>query len=501
MLTEDGNVPLGEWLPDLPFYNNPGLVEAKNAIPVDGNYKNFLEISTSGQTLNARPQGAFAAIDANGAAAVYAGTATDLYIKSGSSFNSVSAATYSTATNGYWRFAQFDRTVIATNYADNVQGQTVGAATAFTALATAGSAPKARQVGVINRFVMLGDTDDTANGAVPYRVEWSAIGDARNWPDPGTSTARTLQSGEQFMNSAYGAVTGIANGQFYGTVFQQRGISRFTYIGGDVVWQIQEIDRTRGLWAPQSLIQVGDISYFLSADGWYMTNGQVVTPIGNAKVDKWFYSNFDQSYRERLTSGLDYLNKCIYWAFPTSLATLGSPNRILVYNIPENRWSWGDEAVQLLFQSYTQGYTLDQLDTLFSSIDDMTVSLDSPLWSGGVPTIQGFSGGQLGDFNGDALTSTFETGEIDGNPFGRLFVRGVRPLVTGTPSSISVALSARDTQDNASRSFGMAVSRTSRTGVCDFRTQGRFLSAQLQIAGGFDRALGLAFDAEQGDQV
>lgn len=499
MLREDGAITFGEWLPDLPYLSNPGLVEAQNVIPVDGHYKDFLELLVSDDTLNARPQGAFAAIDDNGDPEIYVGTATQLFEKTGASYNSLSSTTFNTATNGYWRFCQFDNLVIATNYADSIRARTAGSASTMGALAA--DAPRARQIGVINRFVVVGDTEDTANGAVPYRVEWSGIDDPDNWPTPGSSTARAVQSGEQFLNSGYGAVTGIANGQFYGLIFQQRAISRFTYVGGDVVWQVQEIDTTRGCWAPQSLIQVGGLTYFLAVDGFYVTNGQTVTPIGNRKVDKWFYGDFDQTYRERVTAGFDYINKCIFWSYTTPNATDGSPDRILIYNIVENRWSWGDEAVQLLFQSYTQGYTLEQLDSLYTSIDDIPITLDSSLWQGGVPAIQAFSGNRLGSFGGDALVARLDTAELNINPFGRVFVRGVRPLVTGDPTNVTVAISARDSQDNASRSFGTATQRTTRTGVCDFRTSGRFISARTEITGGFDRVIGLGFDAEEGDLV
>ena len=144
---------------------------------------------------------------------------------------------------------------------------------------------------------------------------------------------------------------------------------------------------------------------------------------------------------------------------------------------------------------------MDSMDTLYPSLDDIGVSLDSSVWQGGVPTIMGFADQQLGVFTGSSLDATFETGEQDQNPFGRVFIRGVRPLLTGNPSGVSVALAVRDTQDNASRTFGPPTARTARTGVCDFRQQGRFISARLSVVGGFDRVMGLGFDAELGDQV
>lgn len=499
MNKEDARIPFGEWLPDAPYLDNPGLVEAKNVIPVDGYYKDFLEISGYDDTLNARPQGAFAAVDSSGDPEIYIGTATQLFEKTGASYNSLSSTTFSTATDGYWRFTQFDNRIIATNYVDSIRSRTIGSASTMGALSA--DAPKARHIGVIGRFVVVGDTSDTTNGAVPYRVEWCGIDDPTNWPDPGTSTARSVQSGEQFLNSAYGDVTGISNGQFYGLVFQQRGISRFTYVGGDVVFQVQEVDNTRGCWAPQSLIQIGGISYFLASDGFYATNGQTVTPIGGGKVDKWFLAAFDQSYRERMTAAYDQINKCILWSFPTALATSGSPDRVIIYNIAENRFSWAEEAIQLLFNSYTTSTTLDSVDSIYTSIDDVDISMDSPLWQGGVPIVQGFDGNRIGTLTGSALVARLETSEFDAAPFGYVFVRGARPLVTGNPSGLTVALSVRTAQDNAGRSFGTATSRTTRTGICDFRKQGRFISAQVDITGGFDRAMGLQIDMEQGDGV
>jgi hypothetical protein len=496
MNVEDGRVLFGEWFPDRPFFENPGLVEAKNAIPVDDYYKDFLELSVSNATLAATPNSAFAAVDSAGDVEIYAGTQTQLYEDLGGTWTVRSAATYTGAANGYWSWTQFDNYVIATDYVDRPQYKDIGTATAF---ATVTAAPFARQIGKINRFVLLGDVTD-GSAATPYRVQWSSIDDPLDWPTPGTSTALARQAGQQDLDSAYGAVTGISNGQFYGLVFQERAITRFQYIGGNSVFQVDTYERSRGLWAPRSLIQVGNVSYFFSVDGFYMTDGQSVVPIGDGKVDKWFLSFFDQGYIEKMTCGVDWSNKCVYWSFPSSSGN-GTPDYIIIYNFARNRWAWAEDSAQLIFPSYSQGYTLDQLDTLFSSIDDMSLSLDSSLWQGGNPTIMGFFGSQLGRFAGSSLTAVFETGESQPNSFGYTFVRGAQPLVTGNPTSLTMAIATRDKQDNAGRTFGSAVSRHTRSGICGFRAQGKFISARMTIAGGFDRAVGFGVDFANGGQV
>lgn len=493
----------GEYLPDLPYYQNPGLVEAKNVIPIDGSYKDFLTLLTSDDALAERPQGAICTIDSAGDPEIYAGTETKLLEKSGASWTDRSPSAYITPSIGYWRFVQFDTLVIATNYSNIIQSKTIGSASNFANLALTGTAPKARQIGVINRFVVVGDTSDGTNGDVPSRIQWCAIDDPTDWPTMGTADARSKQSSEQFLDASYGAVTAITGGQFYGLVFQQRAVTRLTYVGGDTVFQVEVIDKNRGCWAPQSMIQVGSRVYFLAADGWYMTDGQTIVGIGTGRVDLTFYSNFDQSYRERLTAAVDLTSKVIFWSYPSPSATAGVPDKILMYNFVGNegmgRWAHAEETVQMVFSSLTQGYTMEQLDSLFTSLDDMTITLDSSLWSGGIPTVMAFETNTLGTFSGAELVARFETGEIEYNPGGFTYIDGVKPLVTGDPTLITVALATRDTQDNASRSFGTVTSRTTRTGICDFRTQARYVSARIDITGGFDRALGIQFEGSPGD--
>jgi hypothetical protein len=103
----------------------------------------------------------------------------------------------------------------------------------------------------------------------------------------------------------------------------------------------------------------------------------------------------------------------------------------------------------------------------------------------------------IGSFSGAAKTATSETGEVSLKNL--MWIDGLRPLVTGSPASVQVAIAVRDAQDNTSRTFGTPVSRTTRTGICDFREQGRYISAQMTVTGGFDRAIGIDVDATDGD--
>lgn len=496
MLIEDGRVMYGEWLPDQPAFENPGVIEARNVLPVDNSYTDFASVSVSGDAMAASPIGAYATINDAGDPEIYSGTTTKLYQRVGTSWTDRTTGSYTATSDDYWKFAQFENYIIATDFTDVPQRKVLGSAANFVALASTGTAPRARQVGVIGRFAVLGDIDDGT--AIPYAVQWSAIDDVTDWPTPATANALTKQSGRQILNSQHGAVTAIGQGQFWGLIFQKRGITRATYIGGDKVFQFDTFEQNRGCWAERSMIQLGGVCFFLAHDGWCATDGQSVIQLGAGKVDRWFFSRVDQLRLQKITASIDWTNKCILWNFPDSASASGVTNFVLAMNFNTKRFSYAEVSMQFLLQSFSESMTLEGLDALYSSIDDITISLDSPAWQGGTPTLMCFSGDKLGTLSGDSLDALIETGESAPNSFGYTFVRGIRPLVTGQPTAITVQVGVRANQDD-SRTYTNETARTTRTGVCDFRQNGQFLTAKMNIRGGFERAMGFGIDFELSD--
>lgn len=481
-----------EWLPDQPPLLNSGLMEALNTIPRDGTYKQYLSIDPYGATLGSRCQGAFAALDTDGSSFIYAGNNTALSVKSGGTWTELSGATYSTAANGYWRFAQYEDLVIATNYADVPQASTIGAGATFGALAT--GAPFARQIGVIGQFVVLGDLNNTAGAAVPHKIQWSAIDDPRNFPTPNSSTAIASQAGEQYMPAELGAVTGIFGGDQYGIVGQNLGISRMSYIGGNAVFQFDTIERGRGIWFPNSAVEANGRVYFIAADGFFVTNGVTVEPIGKGKVDSFFLADVDQTYRERVTGAVDIGKNCIFWSYPNNVASSGTPNRLICFNYAEHRFTHINDNAQIIFNSFSDGYTLDQLTagSAYPNLDDIGGSFDSSFWQGGLREVSAFSSdGRVASFTGDPLEAVFQTGELNPNPGGYFRMQGARPIANGLQTAVSMSLATRDEQTEEELSFGTAGPYSSRSGLYDFNNEFRYGALQMRIPDGFTSAMGI----------
>ncbi len=92
----------------------------------------------------------------------------------------------------------------------------------------------------VRDFVVIAPVSDR------YAIRWSAIGDPTDWPTAGTTDARTKQSGVQGFNNEFGQVTGIAGTDFTAYVFQERGIWKMTYVGGDIVFTFDNFETARG---------------------------------------------------------------------------------------------------------------------------------------------------------------------------------------------------------------------------------------------------------------
>jgi len=84
-------------------------------------------------------------------------------------------------------------------------------------------------------------------------------------------------------------------------------------------------------------------------------------------------------------------------------------------------------------------------------------------------------------------TATITTAAPNINPGGRAVVQGVRPITNGGTHSVRVGV-----QDDPvdAVTYSSATSVNARSGMANFRSEGRYLRAELTITGGFNTAMG-----------
>lgn len=426
-------LPFGEWLPDLPPLGNPGVVTATNVIPAATSYRPMPSLTVYSGALGARCQGAFACRDSAGNVYTFAGTATKLYVLNNSDATwtdatRTSGGAYSAPADGGWSFALFGTTVIACNGVDVPQKFTVGSSSNFSALG--GSPPTAKYVTVVRDQVVLANI-----ASYPQRVAFSDSDNAEQW-----ATGAAYLSDTQDLLGNGGWIQGIVGGE-YGTILQENSIWRMDFTGKPDIYQFTEIEKTRGCKSPGSIVNIGNQIWYLSDDGFYLFNGQGSVPVGKNKFDKFFYADtsnaVDPTYMYRVSSAIDPINSLVFWAYPTSGASGGNPNRILVYNWTAQRPSLiSGIACEIITRDLSKGYTLDTLDNINSSIDALPFSLDSRAYTGGNLLLSAFDANhKLNYFTGANLAATLDTSEAQ-------LAAPARALVTSAALAMSYGSSA-----------------------------------------------------------
>lgn len=460
-------IEFGEWLPDLPEYENPGATVANGVYPARKSYRPIGALSAvSSNALDARCLGSASMKSGDGVSITLAGNASKIYKLIGGAFTDISkSGGYSTGLEQRWRFSIFGDNIIATNNIDPMQHTSSSVADTFEDLG--GGAPVAKFVAVVRDFLMAFNIQNLGQ-----RVQWSAINNVEEW------TTGTSQAGFQDLPDG-GPITGGFGGE-YGLVFQETKITRITYVGSPIIFQFDPIELNHGCIEPNSAVQYGKYIFYLSHNGFYMCDGTQAIPIGDQKVDKTFFADLDTTYMFNMSTAIDPVNKLVIWAYPGSGNTGGLPNKLLIYNWATQKWSDADMNVNILLTFLTEDMTLESLDAIESDLDALEYSLDSSRWKGGVLGLAGFgTDNYLSDFTGNNIAATLETTEAEISPGTRTRVRFTRPIVDG---ACSIQLGHRATvQDSVTWDTAATVNARGR---CATRAYDRYFRARTNIASG-----------------
>lgn len=366
-----------------------------------------------------------------------------------------------------WQFTQFGNYVVAVQ--ENVAPQVydLASSTAFANLG--GSPPQAAYVATVGRFLVLSGLLSS-----PYRIQWSGLNATTTW------TSGTNSSDYQDLPDG-GIVRGVAGGES-GIIFQDQATRSMSYIpGSPLVFQIERITQDKGLFAPYSIIRAGELTFFHSAHGFQkVVPGSPPEPIGREKVDRDFFDDLDKTDLKLFIGASDPRSTRVFWAYKSTSGTTGLYDKIIGYDYALDRWFQISMTGEYLLGMSQPGITLENLDSLSSSIDALEATLDSFAVST-QPLISQFnSAHKLGFFSGLNLEATLETSE-QGTDGQRIFLRGFRPITDA--ATVYGSASYRETQQ-AIATDGSEVMVSTRTGRCDLRRSTRYSRYKVRIPAG-----------------
>lgn len=485
-------IKFGAWIPDIAAYGNDGATEAKNVVPTSDGFRPMLALVADTSALNLYCRGAFAAQANTLLSYNYAGTGTKLYQLVDGTWTDQSKAsgTYALSDGDNWEFIKWGEKIIGVggiNTGTAVPPQVIGmgaaAATEFADLG--GSPPQARHIAVVRDFIVMADLYESAT-LYPNRIRWSGVNDETEW-----TTSPAKQSDYQDLQGDGGFIQSVKGGQF-GLIFQERSIWRMDYIGPPHAFSVNEILPGVGTQAKNSVVQYGNSVFFLALDGFKaLVDGETLEHIGENKVDRWFFDRLDEDNVHRMVGAVDNRNKRVMWIYPGASNVDGMPNEALIFDMASGGWSRGVFDCEWIYRAYGEDYTLDGLDAVSASLDDLPYSLDSTAWVGGAISLSGFySDHKSGRFDGSALDAVLETKEDRLSGVARTDIERVRPEVDEVGTAVTVTPGHRDEQSESVTWGG--VSTAERDGNHCMRVDARYHRFRVNVTGGFERALGVS---------
>ena len=419
-------VNLGEWTPDMPSTTgteSTGLSDALNVYPNNVGYSPFptpVDISLSAtEDLTSVYAG-----KENALVEVFAGSNSKLWKTSSTGrtvvINDVSKSGGYNSSLEAFSFEQFGKRVLACKDNNPIQQWTIGTSSKFDDLT---QAPTAKCMAIVRDFVVAGNIDA---GDKPNLIKWSDLNNEENWT-PGPQS----QADSQYLADG-GAIQNITGGEI-GVIFMENAVYRMSYVGSPLFFQFDKIS-TVGCFEGKSCIEDNGISYYLSNDGFYMTDGNKVTPIGTNKVDEWFLSNAKLLQLPNMSTTVHPIYKLIIWNFEDNFGK----RQNLIYHTESGRWSRTKTEATCVGNLATLGTNIEELGIMYPSLDtDVPAPLDDRIFMGGKYIFAGAKDKKVVSFTGACVDPRLETLDLMGN--NNSVMTMVRPIIDNGQANISIA--------------------------------------------------------------
>ena len=474
-------IPFGEWLPDQPEHLNPGANVASNVYHAQKSYKRFPSlVAYSSNNIGKNSTGAGSFRDNSNSVFNFVATKTDIYQLASGAFTSRKSSL--TANNDdFTTFTQFGEYVVASNGVDAPQYYLMGTSTNFanlSSIVTAGTLPVFRVSGVVRDFFVVGNITNNTN-----RIQWSGINDLGAWSGK--------QSDYQDLPGSGGQVVAITSGEI-GYVFRQNQIIRMDYVGGNTVFRLSVISPNRGSMYGRTVCQDNRQVFFYADDGFYQINGDAVLPIGVEKVNRFFDLNLNKAFADRICAAVDPFNQLAMWLYPSvdnTSNTTGICDKIIIYNYATKKWSLATANASTIFSQFVGAYTVELMDIISQSLENINAALDTDFWSGGQMLLGAIdSDYKAAIFSGNNNECEVETSEIEPFPGLRANITGIRPIVD---AAATVTLKSRERladSETESSSSSMV-----NSGINPVRKSGRYIRANVKVPSGttFNHAQGV----------
>jgi hypothetical protein len=352
-------IPFPNYSPDLAPIGQSVSQAIFNVLPKSDGYGPALSLQTFTSALPSACRGYFFGRKTDGSIAIFAGTATDLYLLNNTTFawvlvskGNVTNAYASIPSTDNWSFGQFNDLVIACQANTTPQKFILSSASNFIDLG--GTPPFAAAIAVIGFFVVLSSL--TSN---QRRVQWSDLDLPEQW-----TAGVGLSDFQDFPDG--GSCQTVTGGDAFGMIFQEQSVRSMTYMPGSAaIFQFYRMSTQEALYGKYSVINIGNRVLFCGAAGFKMVvAGSDAQFIGKEIVDKTFFADVDPANPQLIIGASDPTSTRVFWAYKSISGQTALFDRILIYDFVLNKWARLNVTGEYIASLAKPGLTLEGLDSI-----------------------------------------------------------------------------------------------------------------------------------------
>jgi hypothetical protein len=428
--------------PDLPSFTPGTITNCSAMVPsIKGMKGAPAPQNTTLEALETACKGAAVTRKLDSSTRFFAGTATDLYEASTTTWTErtrASGGDYALGTEHRWRFAMFGDTAIAASKTEILQTSSSGA---FANAAA--NAPKAGAVDVVNGFVILVNVNDQGSifDAADRPHGWWAARSLATWTP---SIANEAYTGS--LTSTPGECTAIKRFGRLAIIYKQRSMFTLSY-AGTTGWEANQIPGEAGALSQETVVDIGTpqnpIHLFMGAEDFYMFDGARAYPLG-APLTKTVFGEINRDLAYASVTLHDRTEKNVYFFYP--VGSSGYPDKCVVYNYQTKQWGRDDRSVEAVVEYIQAGVTYDELGDHYATYDDLpNASYDTAFWFAGFPSPAIFNTSHLVQtLDSPSTNSAMILGDYGSDEFTSLLSRA-QPLFTTKPTAATMTNYYRST--------------------------------------------------------
>jgi hypothetical protein len=274
-----------------------------------------------------------------------------------------------------------------------------------------------------------------------------------------------------------GDINGMFGGEF-GVILQRSRITRMEYVGGNDIFVINEISSNFGCVSPHSVIQHGQLGFFLSDNGFMKWDGAALVPIGQERIDRYFLSAYGRASWSKMSVAVDIRNQVVCWSMG---------DRVFFYHWILDRWTTAGIGAQIVFAGVTRSITLEDQDPAVGAADNNIdtpglLTLDDDSFKGGDSTFYVINNSNtLGRLLGPNMAASWTTGDFELAKSREAQLRWIRPD-TDASAGLTLSVSCRNRLSDAVTTTDYTY--LSDNGDMPVRERGRYTRLTLSIAAG-----------------